>query len=59
MCKFHSSISNGKGKVYFFKPEDIVKIMSMGNPEQYDFNSHSSIAHYFKVDEDTHNKRIC
>jgi hypothetical protein len=46
MCKFFSSISNGNGKVLFFKIDQIVKIMVDGNPENYDFNSHTSIAHF-------------
>lgn len=59
MCNFFSCISDGNGKVLFFKPEDIVKIMSEGNPKSYEFNSHTSIAHYNNIsptDEDTWNK---
>ena len=50
MCNFHSSISDGKGKVLFFHPSDISEIMSEGNPKSYDFNSHSQIGAYFNLD---------
>jgi hypothetical protein len=59
MCKFFSCISDGKGKTLFFKLTDIVKIMSIGNPEHYDFNSHTSIAHFNGINgvkEDNWNK---
>ena len=59
MCKFFSAISNGKGKVLFFKLEDITKIQKEGNPNNYDWNSHTSIAHYFGIKgkrEDNWNK---
>jgi len=49
MCKFFSAISNGKGKVLFFKTEDVVEIMSLGNKKDYNFNSHSSISNYFGI----------
>jgi len=59
MCCFMSCNSNGKGKVQFFKVEDIAKIMAKGNPKNYDWNSHTSIAHYNGIlgaDEDKWNK---
>jgi len=48
--------SNGKGGVKFFKVEDIAKIMAEGNKENYNWNSHTSIAHYYGHDEDRWNK---
>ena len=56
MCKFMSVNSNGKGDVKFFKVEDIAKIMAEGNKENYNWNSHTSIAHYYGHDEDRWNK---
>ena len=59
MCKFFSAISDGKGAVKFFKPEDIAKLMSEGNKKNYDWNSHTSIAHYHGIEgreEDRWNK---
>jgi len=56
MCKFMSVNSNGKGGVKFFKVEDIAKIMAEGNKENYNWNSHTSIAHYYGHDEDRWNK---
>ena len=50
MCHFFSCISDGKGKTLFFKPEHIAEEMSKGNPEQYEWNSHSSMSSYFKID---------
>ena len=46
MCDFFSCVSDGKGSVFYFKPEDVAKIMFEGNPKNYDFNSHTSVAHY-------------
>ena len=55
MCKFFSAISDGKGKTLFFRIEDITKIMSDGNKDNYVFNSHSSISKYFGIKaEDEH-----
>jgi hypothetical protein len=45
MCGFLSAISDGEGTVHFFKPDEVVKIMTSGNPEKYDFNSHTSLMH--------------
>ena len=59
MCKFFSAISNGKGKVLFFKVEEIAKIMAEGNKEGYDWNSHTSCAHFNNIkgkEEDKWNK---
>ena len=59
MCNFFSVVSNGRGVVKFFKPEDVVKIMSEGNGESYDFNSHTSLMHFLGIkggQEDKWNK---
>ncbi len=48
MCNFFSCISKDD-KVLFFKPEDIVIMMAEDNPNKYDWNSHTSIAHYHKI----------
>jgi len=49
MCQFFSCVSDGKGNVKFFKPEDIVKIMAEGNPNKYDFNSHTSLMSWLGI----------
>jgi hypothetical protein len=54
-----SCISDGKGKVLFFKVEDIVKIMTQCNPDNYEWNSHTSIAYFNGIkgkNEDKWNK---
>jgi len=59
MCKFFSANSNGKGKVEFFKVEDTAKLMAEGNPKNYDWNSHTSIADFHGhkgLEEDKWNK---
>lgn len=59
MCRFFSAISDGKGKTLFFKIEDIVTQMTIGNPKSYDWNSHSSIADFHGLsatEEDQYNK---
>ena len=59
MCTFFSAISNGKGRTEFFKAEDIAKEMAVGNPKHYDWNSHTSIAHFIglsSTQEDKWNK---
>ena len=43
MCKFFSCVSDGKGKVLFFTPEEVVGILASGNKENYEINSHSSL----------------
>jgi hypothetical protein len=49
MCQFFSCVSDGKGNVKFFKPEDIVGILASGNPESYDFNSHTSLMKWLGI----------
>ena len=59
MCEFFSFSTNAKGEYFYFKPEDIKKIRTEGNPKNLDFNSHTSIAEYYFGDsklEDKHNK---
>ena len=59
MCKFFSAVSDGKGRVEFFTPEKIVSIMAAGNPEKYEWNSHTSLMHSLGIkgkEEDTWNK---
>ena len=59
MCKFFSVISNGKGRILFFTLKDIQKIEKEENPENYYWNSHTSIAHYNGIKgekEDSWNK---
>ena len=59
MCQFLSAISDGNGRVEFFKVEDIARIMAERNPKNYDWNSHTSIAHYIGLsahEEDKWNK---
>ena len=54
MCQFFSCISDGKGKMFYFDHKIRKKILS--GKLDYELDSHSSIADYFKVDEDKHNK---
>ena len=59
MCQFFSCNSNGKGKIKFFKVEDIVKEMAKGNPKNYNWNSHTSISDFYGIkglEEDKWNK---
>ena len=49
MCKFFSCISNGNGDVKFFTPENIMKILSEKNTENYNFNSHASICRFYSI----------
>ena len=59
MCNFFSAISDGKGKILFFKLEDIVNQMAINNPKEYDWNSHTSIANFYgikEIEEDKWNK---
>ena len=59
MCNFFSCISDGKGQVLYFTAEEIVTQMAKGNPENYSFNSHSSIADFHNIkgtQEDKWNK---
>ena len=43
MCKFFSCVSDGKGEVLFFTPEEVVQILASGNKEDYTINSHTSL----------------
>ena len=59
MCNFFSAISNGKGETLFFRLEDIVNQIAIGNPKEYDWNSHTSIASFHGIEgikEDKWNK---
>ena len=59
MCQFLSCISDGSGKVLYFTPEQVAGDMAKGNPQSYDWNSHTSIAHFNNIlgdDEDKWNK---
>lgn len=59
MCEFFSAISNGKGKVLFFTLKDIQQVEKENNLQDYDWNSHTSIAHYYGIEgekEDLWNK---
>ena len=59
MCQFFSLISDGDGKVQFFKPEDVISIMVSGNKDGLDFNSHTSLMSWLKIKgtkEDNFNK---
>jgi hypothetical protein len=54
MCEFFSLISNGRGKIFYFDKDIRSKIKN--GKLCYEYDSHSSIASYFKVDEDKFNK---
>mgnify|MGYP000851234177 FL=1 len=56
MCYFFSCLSNGKGKVHYFGIEDTLRVIFDGNPRSLDFNSHTSIAFYYNLDEDKYNQ---
>jgi len=57
MCKFMSILSDGKGNAFFFKLDDIIQIeKDNNNSKNYNWNSHSSIASYYKINEDKMNK---
>jgi len=49
MCNFFSCVSDRKGNVKFFKPEDIVGIMAEGNPKELNFNSHTSLMNWLGI----------
>ena len=55
MCKFFSLITTGDGKPKFFD-ENIRLELSINNPKYYDYDSHSSIADFFGLNEDKCNK---
>ena len=55
MCKFFSLISDGEGNVYYFDHKIRKEIIS--DKSKYDeTDSHTSIAEYFKRNEDNSNK---
>ena len=56
MCDFFSFNSDGKSNFYYFTPKLIKQIEQEGNPRKLNFNSHASIAEYFKLKEDNCNK---
>ncbi len=59
MCNFFSAISDGKGKTLFFKLKDIITVIEEGNPNNLNWNSHTSIAFYNDIkglEEDKWNK---
>jgi len=59
MCEFFSAISDGNGKVLFFTLDQIHEIQKQGNKKSYDWNSHTSIAHFNGIlgeNEDKWNK---
>ena len=56
MCKFFSIITEPESdKIYFFDNE-IRNKLKIDNPESYKFDSHTSIADYFGINEDICNK---
>ena len=55
MCKFISLISNGDGTPVFFT-EEIRSALLVSNPENYQMDSHTSIAAFFKLNDDKVNK---
>ena len=57
MCKFMSILSDGKGNAFFFKLDDIIQMeRDNNNSNKYNWNSHSSIASYYQINEDKMNK---
>ena len=54
MCKFFSFVTVGSKK-YYFNWQDRQKLLQ-SNPENYEPDSHSSIAKFFNIDEDKCNK---
>jgi len=55
MCKFLSLISDGTGKVYFLNSEQRKELM-LNNPNKYKFDSHTSIASFYGLNDDRVNK---
>ena len=55
MCKFFSFISDGKGNFYYFNAEQRKNFLKNESNTFYP-DSHSSIASFFNLDEDTCNK---
>ena len=56
MCNFFSCVSDGHGSIRYFGSKERTEIEKLGNPEDYKFDSHSSICHYFGINEDKWNK---
>jgi hypothetical protein len=56
MCEFFSFVTNGKGKIFYFKEEDIINIEKEGNKDNLEYNSHASICTYYNINEDKMNK---
>ena len=54
MCKFFSCVSNGQ-KLFYFNWEERQKLIK-NNHEEWDSDSHTSIAAFFKLDVDKVNK---
>ena len=55
MCEFCSAITKGNGKLILFDWEQRQKLLK-DNPKNYTPDSHASIAHFFKLNEDKVNK---
>ena len=55
MCKFFSCVSDGHGSIRYFSAKERTEINNF-NPKDYKFDSHSSICHYFLINEDKWNK---
>jgi hypothetical protein len=55
MCKFFSCVSNGHGTMFYFDVKQRLELKD-NNPENYDYDSHSSICDYYKINEDRCNK---
>ena len=54
MCKFFSFVTKGSQKYYFDWPTRVKLLKS--NPHEFEPDSHSSIANYFKLNDDKVNK---
>jgi len=52
MCLFFSFVIDKKSKIYYFDRELRIKFQGY-HKEHYYMDSHSSICHYFKLDEDS------
>lgn len=55
MCKFFSFVTDGKNNPFFFNDEKRSELIK-SNPENYVFDSHSSICKFFNLKEDSSNK---
>ena len=56
MCKFFSLVSDGHGSIRYFGAKERTEINEKGNPKHYEFDSHTSICDYYKINEDKCNK---